>query len=147
MKDDTSIDDIPAASYDPFLAGITSVLDTARRQAARTVNLILTAAYWEIGRRIVEFQQGGMERAVYGVALLKHLSMDLSRRFGRGFSVDNLENMRLFYLVNPPEKISETLSRKLGVAEKAAIPLQILTMDGLFTTEERLTCFDATYAA
>ena len=98
MKDDTSIDDIPVESYDPFLAGITSVLDTARRQAAKTVNLILTAAYWEIGRRIVEFQQGGMERAVYGMALLKRLSIDLSRRFGRGFSVDNLENMRLFYL-------------------------------------------------
>lgn len=56
MKDDSSMDDLPAASYDPFLAGITSVLDTARWQAAREVNTIFTAAYWQTGRRIVEFQ-------------------------------------------------------------------------------------------
>jgi hypothetical protein len=62
MKDDSSMDNLPAASYDPFLVGITIVLDTARRQAARVVNTILTAAYWETGRRSVEFQQGGMER-------------------------------------------------------------------------------------
>jgi hypothetical protein len=56
MKDDASIDNIPAASYEPFLAGITSALDTARWQAARAVNTILTAAYWESGRQIMEFQ-------------------------------------------------------------------------------------------
>ena len=131
MKDDTSIDDVPAASYDPFLAGIASILDTARRQAAQAVNTILIAAYWEIGRRIVEFQQRGMERAAYGVTLLKRLSSDLSQRFGRGFSVDNLENMRLFYLAYPPEKISETLSRKLGVTEHSAAPLQTFALEEL----------------
>jgi hypothetical protein len=55
MKDDSSMDNLPAASYDPFLAGITSVLDTARRQAARAVHTILTAAYWETGQRMVGF--------------------------------------------------------------------------------------------
>ena len=57
----------------------------------------MTATYWEIGRRIVEFEQGGKKRAEYGKALLKRLSRDLVGRFGRGFSERNLEQMRLFY--------------------------------------------------
>ena len=72
----------------------------------------MTATYWQIGRRIVEFEQGGRERAIYGAMLLSKLSEDLSERLGRGFSRDNLESMRLFYLAFPPVQISETLSRK-----------------------------------
>ncbi len=71
----------------------------------------MTASYWEIGRRIVEFEQGGQERAARGQQLLQRLSADLATRFGRGFSVDNLEQMRLFYLAYTPQWISETLSR------------------------------------
>jgi predicted nuclease of restriction endonuclease-like (RecB) superfamily len=69
----------------------------------------MTATYWEIGRRIVEFEQGGGKRAQYGKALLKRLSEDLARRFGRGFSERNLEQMRLFYEGWP---ISQTVSAK-----------------------------------
>ncbi len=72
----------------------------------------MTASYWEIGRRIVEFEQGGQDRAEYGQALLKRLSADLSARFGRGFGVDSLESMRLFYKTYPPSTISESLIRK-----------------------------------
>jgi hypothetical protein len=54
--------------------------------------------YWEVGGRIVQFEQQGATRAKYGTALLIHLSEDLNRRLGKGFSVDNLETMRLFYL-------------------------------------------------
>lgn len=89
------------------------MLEAARRAAARSVNAVMTASYWEIGRRIVEFEQGGKGRAEYGTALLKRLSTDLSLRFGRGFGVDSLESMRLFYQTYPPEKISESLIRKL----------------------------------
>jgi predicted nuclease of restriction endonuclease-like (RecB) superfamily len=90
---------------------IVALLESARRSAARSVNALMTASYWEIGRRIVEFDQGGHERAARGQQLLLRLSKDLGQRFGRGFSVDNLEQMRLFYLAYPPQKISETLSR------------------------------------
>lgn len=92
---------------------IVSLLESARRAAARSINALMTASYWEIGRRIVEFEQGGEGRAGYGQALLKRLSVDLSARFGRGFSVRNLEQMRLFYQAWPIEQISQTLSAKL----------------------------------
>jgi len=100
-------------TYNHFVREIFSILETARQQAAKSVNAFLTATYWEIGRRLVEFEQQGQDRAEYGESLLKRLSEELSKQFGRGFSVDNLENMRLFYLTYPLTKISETLSRKL----------------------------------
>ncbi len=86
------------AEYGSLVTGIADLLDQARRGAARAVNSILTATYWEVGRRVVEFEQGGKARAVYGEELLKRLGDDLSSRFGRGFSRSNLQQMRLFYL-------------------------------------------------
>src|ERR1035441_9922019 len=74
------------------------------------VNALMTAAYWEIGRRTVEFEQRGKERAAYGEELLKRLSTDLTKSFGRGFSVQNLENMRLFYQAYAAKRKSQTLS-------------------------------------
>src|SRR5262249_35518277 len=70
--------------------------------------------YWEIGRRIVEFVQQGEARAGYGEKILKRLSRDLTRKFGRGFAHDNLQRMRLFYQAWPVENIYATLSRKCG---------------------------------
>ena len=99
------------ADYAAVHTDIVVLLESARRAAARSVNALMTASYWEIGRRIVEFEQGGQERAARGQQLLQRLSKDLGQRFGRGFSVDNLEQMRLVYLAYPPQRISETLSR------------------------------------
>lgn len=104
------------ADYAAVHGDIVALLESTRLAAARSVNALMTAAYWEIGRRIVEFEQAGKERAEYGQALLKRLSVDLSARFGRGFSERNLEQMRLFYLSWPLEKISQTASAKLAVA-------------------------------
>lgn len=101
------------ADYAAVHADIVALLEAARRAAARSVNSVMTASYWSVGRRIVEFEQGGQERAAYGEALLKRLSGDLSTRFGRGFSERNLEQMRLFYLSWSPDKISQTASAKL----------------------------------
>lgn len=101
------------ADYATVHTDIVALLEAARRAAARSVNALMTASYWEIGRRIVEFEQGGKDRADYGQALLKRLSADLSARFGRGFGVDSLESMRLFYKTYPPLTISESLIRKL----------------------------------
>jgi hypothetical protein len=74
------------------------LLDAARRRSARAVDTILTATYWEVGRRIVQHEQRGRVRAEYGTALLERLSRDLKATCGRGFSRQNLQQMRLFYL-------------------------------------------------
>ncbi|KGK81166.1 hypothetical protein DP64_17795 [Stutzerimonas degradans] len=95
---------------------IVSLLESARRAAARSINALMTASCWEIARRIIEFEQGGEGRAGYGQALLKRLSVDLSARFGRGFSVRHLKQVRFFYQVWPIEQISQTLSAKLSIA-------------------------------
>ena len=99
-------------NYGRIRSDIVALLEASRHAAARSVNALMTASYWEIGRRIVEFEQGGQDRAGYGEALLKRLSVDLTKRFGRGFGVDSLESMRLFYLSYPPKPISESPIRK-----------------------------------
>ena len=102
-------------NYNLLIGNISSLLESARRTSARAVNTILTATYWEIGRRIIEYEQSGEERAEYGHQLLKNLSYDLTKNFGRGFSADNLESMRLFYLTYSLIEISETVSRKFDL--------------------------------
>ena len=91
-----NIGDTPAV-YDAALTDVAGILDAARRASARSVNSIMTAAYWLVGRRIVECEQGGAERAEYGAELIRRLSGDLTARYGRGFSPRNLEQMRAFY--------------------------------------------------
>ncbi|HZS09046.1 MAG TPA: DUF1016 N-terminal domain-containing protein, partial [Blastocatellia bacterium] len=81
-------------AYDAVLAEITRILEAGRRAAARSVNAVMTATYWEIGRRIIEIEQGGEKRAGYGEQVLERLSHDLTRRFGRGFGVVNAELQR-----------------------------------------------------
>ena len=93
---------------------IVALLESARRAAARSVNALMTASYWEVGRRIVEAEQQGKRRAGYGEQLIERLSADLTVQFGRGFGVNNLENMRRFFLAYPRSEISQTLSGKLG---------------------------------
>lgn len=87
----------PVPGYDVLFSELVQVIEDARRAAARSVNAVMTATYWVIGRRIVEVEQGGQARAGYGEALLEQLSADLTARFGRGFSVRNLRQMRAFY--------------------------------------------------
>jgi len=77
-------------------------------KAMQAVNTEMIYMYWNIGKIIMEIQQGD-ERANYGDAVLEKLSQKLTNEFGRGFSVDNLEKMRKLYNVFPN---SETLSRK-----------------------------------
>lgn len=98
-----------------FYNKIVVLLKNARKKAVQTVNTTMVYTYFEIGRIIVDEEQKGKERAEYGKKILKKLSQKLNKEFGRGFSVDNLENMRKFYLTY---SISETLSRK-SVKEKS----------------------------
>src|SRR5581483_4880474 len=97
-------------NYDNIRTAIVEVLKVARSSAARNVNSIMTAAYWEIGRRIVTLEQGGEHRAEYGEQLIEQLAVDLTRQFGRGFGRANLGQMRAFYLAWPELQISQTLS-------------------------------------
>ena len=77
------------------------IIDAARGSAARSVNAVMTAAYWLIGQHIVEFEQEGKERADYGEEIIEQLSADLSARYGRGFSLRNVWQMKAFYLAWP----------------------------------------------
>jgi predicted nuclease of restriction endonuclease-like (RecB) superfamily len=91
---------VPAggADYGGLVARISSLLEQGRRATVRTTNAILTATYWEVGRQIVEYEQGGKAQAEYGDVLLKRLGLDLTSRVGRGFGWRNLFSMRNFYL-------------------------------------------------
>ena len=95
------------AEYESVLGDVATILDTAKHSVTRSVNAAMTAAYWLIGRRIVESEQAGQERAEYGAALIARLASDLTERFGRGFSRQNIQYMRLFYLAYPPEQIRQ----------------------------------------
>jgi len=99
-------------NYNNIRSEIVELLKTARSAAARNVNSIMTAVYWEIGRRIVNSEQGGAVRASYGDELIKQLANDLSAQFGRGFGVVNLSQMRRFFLAWPTKGIFQTPSEK-----------------------------------
>ena len=98
---------------------IKSLLINARKNVVRNINQAMVYTYFEIGRIIIEDEQRGEYRAEYGKQVLIELSTRLGKEFGRGFSVDNLQNMRNFYLCYSPStsyendiKIYEKVSRK-----------------------------------
>lgn len=80
---------------------IRAVLESARAGAYRAVNTAMVQAYWQVGRLIVEHEQGGLKRAAYGEAVLDDLSQRLTAEFGRGFTTTNLKYMRSFYVAFP----------------------------------------------
>ena len=90
---------------------IKQLMDQARNRVSREVNTILVQTYWEIGRLIVENEQGNIERVEYGKKLIADLSKRLTKEYGKGFSKSNLFNMRNFYLTFP---IFQMLSGKLS---------------------------------
>ncbi|RZV18285.1 PDDEXK nuclease domain-containing protein [Aliarcobacter butzleri] len=96
-----------------FYQEIKELLYSAKNKVYQTINTTMTQTYFQIGKRIVEEEQGGQIRAEYGKSLLKLLSVELINEFGKGFSVDNLENMRRFYLAFQK---SETVSRKFELS-------------------------------
>ena len=114
--------------YGSLLGGVSALLEEARRTSARAVNVILTATYWEIGRRIVEFEQSGKHRAAYGKRLLERLARDLAARFGRGFGYSNLNLIRQFYITyehrrpNLQSMIGESPNTILQAATEESAP-------------------------
>ncbi|MFZ4766984.1 MAG: DUF1016 N-terminal domain-containing protein [Roseimicrobium sp.] len=98
-------------SYQSLLGKISEVYATGQTRAAQAVNTHITETYWQIGRDIVEFEQGGKTRAEYGTGLLASLSRDLTLRHGKGFSRSNVTRFRQFYLAYPKcAKASHILS-------------------------------------
>ncbi len=101
---------IKHTEYKELVENIGSIFQNARSNVISAVNTEMLKAYWEIGRNVVEFEQGGKLKAEYGKQLLKNLSKDLKLRYGKGFSRSNLSYMRQFYIKYPK---SETVSHKL----------------------------------
>lgn len=114
-----------------FFSDVRSILADARRAAYTAVNSAMVAAYWQIGRRIVEEEQGGGAKAKYGDRLLPELSRTLTAEFGKGFSYANLRNFRQFYLTYPNPEICYTLCSKLTWSHNRLI----MREEGLETRE------------
>lgn len=96
-----------------YIQEIKQILAQARQKSYQAINTAMVEAYWNIGQRIVSEEQNGNERAAYGEAILKELSIALTAEFGKGFSYANLYNMRQFHLTYPDFEIFYTLCRKL----------------------------------
>lgn len=108
-------------SDNPLFDKIIEVVLLARKTVSTTANLAMVNTYFQIGRMIVEDEQDGKLRATYGKAVLKDLSKRLTDKFKRGFSVDNLQNMRRFYLVyskyERPSRIFEDTENTLELTQ------------------------------
>lgn len=107
------------------------LIGTARNQAVKQTNSLMVFTYFHLGKLIVEQQQGGKKKAIYGAETIALLSNKLTKKFGQGFSVDNLENMRLFYVAYKHKVeeliISEPLSRKSAPSKKSQAPPALLS--------------------
>lgn len=124
-------------AYDDLLAGVVELLEKARRTSVRSVNAVMTATYWEVGRRIVEHEQRGLDRARYGEKLLQRLSKDLTQKFGRGFGVVNLSQMRRFYQLWPAGRIIQTLSEETSISKGTGKIFQTASEKSLWRKGEK----------
>ena len=95
----------------PLLGALRQLIADSRQQVLRAVDTVQVQTYWHIGRHIVEFEQGGAQRAAYGLRLLPQLGQVLAAEFGRGFDATNLRHMRGFYVAFP---IRDALRRELS---------------------------------
>lgn len=125
---------------------IKKLIQTSRSEVMRSINFLMIELYFNIGKLIIEHEQKGKQRAAYSAEVLKNLSALLTQEFGKGFSVDNLENMRRFYtlynkeitsrLLMPDSKSasskSETLSRKSGNVKSASSKSETLSRKSNF---------------
>lgn len=97
---------------DDFVSDIKNIISQARQATCRAINSAMVISYWLVGKRIVEEEQNGKDRADYGSYILQKLSKSLSEEFGEGFSYANLRNMRQFYRTYPNEQICYTMCSK-----------------------------------
>lgn len=102
-KDDAELNDISV--YQQMITDIKELITAGRNAAYNAANAATIMTYWNIGKRIVEQEQAGIERAEYGKRLIPILSDELTKEFGNGFTDRNLRNFRKFYLLFPDDKI------------------------------------------
>jgi predicted nuclease of restriction endonuclease-like (RecB) superfamily len=112
---------VPLSSKNLF-QDIKKLLHNARNQVVRTINTTMIHTYFEIGRIIIEHEQKGQEKALYGKETLKELSNQLSVEFGKGFSITNIQQMRSFYLTYGKQQTLSVKSQK-GQASSARFTL------------------------
>jgi len=92
-----------------FINEIKDILNIAKERVVTSINIAMVYSYYEIGRRIVMEEQKGKRRANYGKEILEMLSKELTKEFGRGYSVTNLKTIRKFYLVYKQDRIQQTV--------------------------------------
>lgn len=116
MKDEGKLQEV--GNEEKLFEHISSLIEESRRHIAKAVNTAMAYTYYGVGQYIVEFEQNGDYRAAYGKGVLNRLSTKLTGLFGKGWSVDTLENCRKFFQVysisSDDQTKSETLSRKSG---------------------------------
>ncbi len=99
-----------------YIQEIKQILSQARQKAYTAVNTAMVEAYWLIGKRIVEEEQNGKDRAAYGKEVIKNVSLELTKEFGKGFSETNVKYFRQFFN-SFPEFIRHSLSDKFEIKE------------------------------
>lgn len=97
--------------YKNLIDDIGALISNAHQKIAASVNSLMVETYWHIGKYIVEYEQNGNQRAEYGSGLLTKLSKDLTLRYGKGYSLSNINKMRKLYLTH---QILQTVSAKLS---------------------------------
>jgi predicted nuclease of restriction endonuclease-like (RecB) superfamily len=133
-----TLDRSAGPNYDAILADVVGLVDAARHAAVRSTNAVMAATYWAIGRRIVEHEQHGAERAGYGEELILRLSSDLQSRFGRGFGRANLFQMRSFYLAYrnilrmPPRQSAPGFRKIQTVSGQSAVDNPVVSIAACF---------------
>ncbi|MCI5144441.1 MAG: DUF1016 domain-containing protein, partial [Candidatus Electrothrix sp. AR3] len=109
----------------PLLSDIREIISQARNRAYSAVNTAMVQAYWLIGRRIVEEEQNGQERAKYGRQIIKTLSKELTAEFGKGFSERTIRDFRKFYIIFPKDEIRHTLCANSSSSTDQIMPPEI----------------------
>jgi predicted nuclease of restriction endonuclease-like (RecB) superfamily len=128
--------------------GIRLLVLSARHMVARGVNLLQVQTNYEIGRRIVEHEQGGADRAQYGKEVIRELAERLTSEFGGGFSKSNLEYMRRFYLAYPDRdvQIAQTLSGRFGDLDRSIASSIAQTVSGQSTSPRGQLAFSLSWS-
>lgn len=102
------MDKVTLENQENFLSDAVAIVEKGRQTAYASVNQAMVATYWQLGRHIVENEQGGAERAEYGRELIAKLAAELTAKFGKGYTARNLRNFRQFYLIFPQQEIWHT---------------------------------------
>ena len=141
MEDKINSDLIKTGEAITFFDNVARTIEEGRRITGHTINLAMCATYYEIGRQIVEEEQGGKARAEYGRGLIKELSGFLTKKFGRGFSLSTLKNARQFYNAYAP--IVSKKAPESRLSEKSQTPFGFLESKDL--AQKSQTMFAQSY--